>query len=93
MTRQRVRVPRSQLVITRAPKSPGARLWAPEQDQAYIQVLIEGYWVVISAGDAMYDYRADGGGYFKLCGSGLSGSVEVPPGGVLPVETVEPEDR
>jgi hypothetical protein len=90
-------VARDTLVIVRAEAvtwSDGS-LGCPEPDQAYIQILIDGYWVVISAGQAVYDYRVDGSGYFKLCQGGIApgGPVIIHPGEVLPVETVEPEHR
>lgn len=96
-------VPQDQLVIreARAVTWSDGSLGCPEPDQAYIQILIDGYQVIVEAGDTIYDYRLDGQGNFKLCGSGLSpggagghvpASAEpLDPGGVLPVET--PPDK
>jgi len=53
-------------------------LGCPEPGMFYTQVLVNGYWVVVQAGDETYDFRVDGSGNFKLC----------PPGsGTPPIDT------
>jgi hypothetical protein len=46
---------------------PDGSLGCPQPGMAYLQVLIEGYWVVLQVGDAQYDYRVDDRGRFSLC--------------------------
>jgi hypothetical protein len=65
-------VPHEQLVIVRAEAvvwSDGS-LGCPEPGMQYTQALINGYWVVISAGGQTYDFRVDRGGTFRLCPQG-----------------------
>ena len=42
----------------------------PEEDQMYIQVLTEGYWVVVEAGGREYDFRMAEGDVPRLCPEG-----------------------
>ncbi|HAX81261.1 MAG TPA: hypothetical protein DCY40_01680 [Actinobacteria bacterium] len=42
----------------------------PEPGMFYTQVLTNGYWVVLLAGDNEYDYRAAIDGEFRLCVGG-----------------------
>lgn len=42
-------------------------LGCPQPGLAYTQALVPGYWVVIRAAGAEYDYRAADSGYFILC--------------------------
>ncbi|MDW8325617.1 MAG: hypothetical protein RMK99_03535 [Anaerolineales bacterium] len=42
-------------------------LGCPQPGMMYTQALVPGYWVVIRAGDAEFDYRAAESGYFILC--------------------------
>ncbi len=46
-------------------------LGCPEPDVSYIQVLVDGYWVVLEAGGETYDFRADSTGTWKLCPAGV----------------------
>jgi hypothetical protein len=65
-------VPPQQLVIVRA----DAVVWndgslgCPEPGMAYTQALINGYWVLIKAGEQTYDFRVDRGGSFRVCPEG-----------------------
>jgi hypothetical protein len=63
---------RSQQVVWSSPA-----LDCPEPGVSYTQVLTNGYWVVLQAGDAEYDYRAEIEGDFRLCVGGA------PPSDVL----------
>jgi hypothetical protein len=49
-------------------------LGCPEPGQMYTQALVDGYHIVIVAGDEELDYRVGSGGSFRLCEGG-------PPGG------------
>ncbi len=42
-------------------------LGCPEPDMMYTQALVEGYHVIVQAGDRQLDYRASRSGFFKLC--------------------------
>ncbi|MCS6828537.1 MAG: hypothetical protein NZ553_18130 [Caldilinea sp.] len=42
-------------------------LGCPEPDMMYTQALVEGYHVIVQAGDRQLDYRASHSGFFKLC--------------------------
>lgn len=67
----RTGVPRDELQIERAEAvtwSDGS-LGCPEPDQFYIQVLVDGYWVEVGAGDEVLDYRGSGQD-FRLCPPG-----------------------
>ncbi len=44
-----------------------ASLGCAEPGGVYIQMLTEGYWVILRQGGEKYDYRADGGGHFVCC--------------------------
>ena len=45
-------------------------LGCPEKDMSYTQALVDGYWVVLDAGEQQLDYRAGTGGGFKYCAIG-----------------------
>jgi hypothetical protein len=66
---QRTGVKRGAMTVIRAE----AVIWndgslgCPQPGVAYVQVLMEGFWVVVRAGDNDYDYRATANGYFSLC--------------------------
>ncbi|HVM29865.1 MAG TPA: hypothetical protein VM305_03745 [Candidatus Limnocylindrales bacterium] len=45
-------------------------LGCPEHDQAYAQVLTDGYWVVLVANGQQLDFRASEQGEVKLCPPG-----------------------
>jgi hypothetical protein len=53
-------------------------LGCPQPGMFYTQALVNGYWVVLEADGAKYDYRASGSGYFFLC---ENGSPPVTPAG------------
>ena len=60
---------------------PDGSLGCPEPGMMYTQALVEGYRVVIRAGERTYDFRGTGT-TFRLCPSGSGGSsrsIEVPP--------------
>jgi hypothetical protein len=42
-------------------------LGCPKPGEFYIQMLINGYWVVLEVGDQEYDYRVSGSGAFSIC--------------------------
>jgi hypothetical protein len=42
-------------------------LGCPQPGQAYMQVIVDGYWVVLEAGGREYDYRSSLLGGFALC--------------------------
>ena len=53
-------------------------LGCPQPGEMYIQVLINGYWVVLEVEGVVYDYRVSDKGSFKLCNGG--GLLPVLPG-------------
>ena len=42
-------------------------LGCPEPGMSYTQAQVDGYWVVLKAGDALLDYRATQSGFFRFC--------------------------
>ncbi|MCL7452543.1 MAG: hypothetical protein M8467_05800 [Anaerolineae bacterium] len=46
-------------------------LGCPQPGMMYTQAQVDGYWVVLEAGEQQYDYRANDRGYFVLCEGGL----------------------
>lgn len=65
-------LPIGQLTIERAEAvtwSDGS-LGCPAPGEMYIQVLIDGYWVIVTAGDQTFDFRAGSDGAAKLCPPG-----------------------
>jgi hypothetical protein len=64
-------VPRDQLTIERAEAVTwgDGSLGCPEPGMMYTQVLVDGYWVVIRAGDRTFDFRGSGTSY-RLCPPG-----------------------
>jgi hypothetical protein len=64
-------VPREQLTIERAEAVTwgDGSLGCPEPGMMYTQVLVEGYWVVIRAGDQSFDFHGSGTSY-RLCPPG-----------------------
>lgn len=60
--REEVRIVRDEAVTW----SDGS-LGCPQPGMSYLQVLIDGYWVIAQVGDTPYDYRVDGSGQFRLC--------------------------
>ena len=43
----------------------------PEPGMSYLQVLVEGYQILLRAAGQEFDYRAAEEGYFKLCEDGV----------------------
>lgn len=42
-------------------------LGCPKPGESYTQALVNGYWVIVVAGDRPLDYRASSSGFFFLC--------------------------
>jgi hypothetical protein len=49
---------------------PDGSLGCPDPGQVYTQAIVEGYWVVLRAGDERLDYRVGNGGTFRFCERG-----------------------
>lgn len=64
-----------EVVRSEAVEWPDGSWGCPKPGEVYTQALVSGYWVVIEAAEANYDYRLDDQGNFKLCESGI-----LPPG-------------
>ena len=62
-------VPRADLVVVSAASRtwPDGSLGCPAPGVAYIQVVLEGYQVIVRAGTTLYDYRGAGTTIFRLC--------------------------
>jgi hypothetical protein len=56
-----------QLVKAEAVVWNDASLGCPKPGEFYIQILVEGYWVVLQVEGVEYDYRASDSGNFILC--------------------------
>lgn len=41
--------------------------------EVYVQMVTDGYWVVLASGDALLDYRVRADGSFRLCDQASSG--------------------
>jgi hypothetical protein len=67
---QNIEIIRSQAVTW-----PDGSLGCPQQGMAYIQVLIEGYWVVLKIDGLEYDYRVSDNGNFILCKDSLQPEI------------------
>jgi hypothetical protein len=65
----RTAVPQQDLVVTQADavEWPDGSLGCPEEGMMYTMAIVPGYQVLVQAGDAQLDYRADQKGFFKLC--------------------------
>jgi len=59
-----------QLVRAEAAVWDDGSLGCPEPGEFYIQILINGYWVVLEVEGVVYDYRVTDKGSFKMCKSG-----------------------
>ena len=59
---------------------PDGSLGCPQPGMGYIQVLIDGYKLIVRAGEVEYDYRGSGVGEFELCPS----RGQPAPGATLP---------
>ena len=55
-------------------------LGCPEAGQTYTDAPVPGYWVVVGAAGAAYDYRLTSSGSYRLCTNPSS----VPPGSGAP---------
>ncbi|HWH23456.1 MAG TPA: hypothetical protein VNW68_01035 [Candidatus Limnocylindria bacterium] len=66
-------VGQDQIAIVRAEQVTwrDASLGCPEPGMMYIQVLTEGYWVVLRVNDQTFDFRVDSQGQFRLCPEGM----------------------
>ena len=76
-------VPASELTVETAEQVtwPDGSLGCPEPGMMYTQTLVDGYRVVIRAGDMTYDFRGSGD-TFRLCQNGggqPKASIEIPP--------------
>lgn len=60
---------RSEVTVKRAESVQwnDGSLGCPEPGQAYMQVLVSGYWIVLEHDGRHYDYRASERGFFRLC--------------------------
>lgn len=45
-------------------------LGCPAPDEFYSQALVNGYWVIVQAGDQTYDFRVGSDSSFKFCPPG-----------------------
>lgn len=63
------RVPTSQVEVLRAQSVQwrDGSLGCPKPDMNYIQMIVDGYWVEVTAGGREFDYRLDGHGNYYLC--------------------------
>jgi len=59
------------LVRAQAITWPDGSLGCPQPGVFYTQALVNGYWVVLEAGDREYDYRLADTGYFFVCQGGF----------------------
>jgi hypothetical protein len=66
--REEIRVIRAEAVVW----NDGA-LGCPKPGEFYIQILINGYWVVLEVEGVVYDYRVSDKGDFRLCEGILPG--------------------
>ena len=57
-------------------------LGCPQPGMAYIQILINGYWVMLDIEGTAYDYRVSGTEHFTLCEGG--GNLPFSPSGFSP---------
>ena len=55
-------------------------LGCPKPDISYTQAQVDGYWVVLKAGDTLLDYRASQSGFFTFCDTAFPGSGGAPTG-------------
>ncbi len=55
-------------------------LGCPKPDMSYTQAQVDGYWVVLQAGDTLLDYRATQSGFFTFCDNPFPKSSGAPSG-------------
>lgn len=77
---QKLGVAPDALVVTKAEAVtwPDGSLGCPEPGMFYTQALVDGYWIVVEAGDQALDYRVSGGGNFRICDQPQPGSRAKP---------------
>jgi hypothetical protein len=56
-----------QVIKTEAVTWRDGSLGCPQKGEVYIQVLLEGYQIILAVGGQVFDYRATKSGFFKLC--------------------------
>jgi hypothetical protein len=55
-------------IVSAAPTSwPDGSLGCPQPGEMYTQALVNGFWIVLQAGGAAYDFRVAADGSFRLC--------------------------
>lgn len=66
---QRSGLPAEQLVVTRAESTTwnDGSMGCPEPGMMYTQALVDGYRIVVQAGDQAIDYRAGSNGTWRIC--------------------------
>ena len=55
-------------------------LGCPQPGMSYTQAQVNGYWVVLKAGDRLLDYRASETGFFTFCDTAFPGAGGAPTG-------------
>ncbi len=55
-------------------------LGCPQPDMSYTQAQVDGYWIVLKAGDRLLDYRASKTGFFTFCDTAFPGAGGAPTG-------------
>lgn len=75
-------VPLGDIVAVRAEQAlwNDGSLGCPQPDMSYTQALVNGYWVVLRAGEKLLDYRASESGFFVFCDTAFPGSGGAPTG-------------
>lgn len=71
----RIGVPASELVEIRSQQMVwnDGSLGCAVPGEAYVQVVTDGYWIVLAVGDTLLDYRVSADGSFRLCERASSG--------------------
>jgi hypothetical protein len=66
---RRTGVPSERIEVIRAEAVQwrDSSLGCPEPGMSYMQVIVDGYWVVVAAGGEELDYRLDDRGNLRLC--------------------------
>lgn len=66
---RRTGVPAERIEVIRAEAVQwrDSSLGCPEPGMTYLQVIVDGYWVVLAAGGEELDYRMDDRGNYRLC--------------------------
>ncbi len=58
---------RIEVIRAEAVQWQDSSLGCPEPNTEYLQVIVDGYWVVVAAGGKELDYRLDDRGNLHLC--------------------------